>query len=521
MKSFNTRLLVIDDEAPIRESFVKILGKSTHEAPLLEAESALFDDAPIPPANGSLTLPEFLVDTACSGKDGCDKVRQSLGEGRPYAAVFCDMRMPGMDGLATSERIRELDERVEIIFVTAYSDHSIESIVQRAGTNVSYFCKPFSPVEIRQLATKAIYEWNRSREYERLLHNLSELREKRTEKPDVFFSTLCGHLCEQLDVTDAVLATAMGPGKETIIHCARGAYEDPKAAADLIAKCAEGESKESAGTRFYHRSGDLIFHAVSRDTSNVISAVKRHMARLFLAQAQEVLENMELHRQIVEKEKLASVGTVVSMVAHDLRAPIAAISSAVTYGQMKPDPAHKEKAFQMVEQCADLALNLVTDIQDFTRNAPLEKEAIHFGKIEETLWTLLGHLFKEKDILFEMKVEPGLSLLADSRKLTRILFNLIKNAIEAFPKEPSLRPEITVSAASREGTVVLSVKDNGPGIPESLHETLFDPFVTRNKPSCTGLGLAIAHEFMIRHEGSVEFTTGEQGTTFILHFPSV
>src|ERR1044071_6635965 len=85
------------------------------------------------------------------------------------------MRMPGWDGMETAEQIRKYDTKAEIIFVTAFSDRSIEDIIDKAGQNVGYHCKPYASEEITQLATKAVTDYNKLRNLEKLIEAISSI----------------------------------------------------------------------------------------------------------------------------------------------------------------------------------------------------------------------------------------------------------------------------------------------------------------------------------------------------------
>jgi two-component system NtrC family sensor kinase len=165
----NSRILVIDDEEVVRDSIRLILGSRPPNNQELEAFAAdLFEDLPPNPRPASALL-EFTVDEAPNGKAGLELVRTALAANRPYAAIFVDMRMPGWDGIETVQHIRQIDKQAEIVFVTAYSDSTIEEVVERAGPNVGYHLKPFAPEEIKQIATKAVHDWNKLRRLERLI----------------------------------------------------------------------------------------------------------------------------------------------------------------------------------------------------------------------------------------------------------------------------------------------------------------------------------------------------------------
>jgi two-component system NtrC family sensor kinase len=107
--------------------------------------------------------------------EGVEMVRKSITEGSPYAVIFLDMRMPGWDGMETAMQIRKYDSKAEIIFVTAFSDRSIDDIIAKAGQNVGYHCKPYASEEITQLATKAVTDYNKLRNLEKLIEAISSI----------------------------------------------------------------------------------------------------------------------------------------------------------------------------------------------------------------------------------------------------------------------------------------------------------------------------------------------------------
>jgi two-component system, NtrC family, sensor kinase len=171
----NTAVLVIDDEEMVRDNIEEILVPrkiSAQNESVEAAASILFDS----PASPSLTLrasniPNFIVHKASNGMEGVEMVRQSIAEGRPYAVIFLDMRMPGWDGMETAMQIRKYDSKAEIIFVTAFSDRSIDDIIAKAGQNVGYHCmlKTMLPeVWIKPSNDGILYVWE-VREAESLL----------------------------------------------------------------------------------------------------------------------------------------------------------------------------------------------------------------------------------------------------------------------------------------------------------------------------------------------------------------
>jgi len=174
----NAAVLVIDDEEMVRDNIEEILmpRKNASSKDIGMAASILFD-APLETIvkKKASNIPNFTVHKASNGMEGLELVKKSVVSGTPYAVIFLDMRMPGWDGMETAEQIRKYDTKAEIIFVTAFSDNSIEDIVARAGQNVGYHCKPYASEEITQLATKAVTDYNKLRNLEKLIEAISSI----------------------------------------------------------------------------------------------------------------------------------------------------------------------------------------------------------------------------------------------------------------------------------------------------------------------------------------------------------
>ena len=176
----NAAVLVIDDEELVRNDIEEILTpkKSNLEIESVGLAASILFDTAIPASPGTKrtsNIPHFRVHKASNGMEGLEMVKKSISSGSPYAVIFLDMRMPGWDGMETAEQIRKIDTKAEIIFVTAFSDNSIDDIVARAGQNVGYHCKPYASEEITQLATKAVTDYNKLRNLEKLIETVSSI----------------------------------------------------------------------------------------------------------------------------------------------------------------------------------------------------------------------------------------------------------------------------------------------------------------------------------------------------------
>ena len=171
----NNRILIVDDDAGVRNSYRDIL-KREEKRDILSEGAALFSGAlsdvgPLRQKSYDLTLVE-------NGGQGVAAVRQSVEESRPFAMAFVDMKMPGIDGAETARQIWELDPRVFIVIVTAYSDATPDRIVHLAGReDLFYLRKPFNINEIKQFARCLTAHWALRQERNLLADRLKSANE--------------------------------------------------------------------------------------------------------------------------------------------------------------------------------------------------------------------------------------------------------------------------------------------------------------------------------------------------------
>ncbi len=176
------RIIVIDDNPAIHQDFIKILTKNYDEVNRVEFKqlsAALFGTA-----EADALLPDFEIDTATQGQEGVRKIATALEEGNPYALAFVDIRMPpGWDGVETIKHIWEIDDSIQIVICTAYSDYSWEETVAQLGEtdNLLILKKPFDNVSVRQLACALTKKWQLLQETKRHTSNLEDQVKNRTE----------------------------------------------------------------------------------------------------------------------------------------------------------------------------------------------------------------------------------------------------------------------------------------------------------------------------------------------------
>ena len=373
-KDFNTRLLVIDDEESVRDSFRKILqphnsGEKFYSQ-LEEAGTILFNNKNFSPERmkrSSATF-DFEFDEAPNGMQGYEMVKAAVEEDRPYAAVFVDMRMPGWDGLETVNHLRQVDKRCEIIFVTAYSDYSIKEIVTAVGTNISYHCKPFSVEEIEQIATKAVYEWNKTKSLEDLIKTISELRARQWQMDPLLRNIL--QQVSYLMGTHSAMIALQQETKYEVLLAIGNLCNDELANTYLqdIAELPEDEVFQNDKYAYFRLSKYGIL-AIFEKGGKPLNQERTYLVRLFLEQAVQAIQNVGLQEKILRQEQLSAVGEATNMIIHDLKNSIGVIELIID--MIVADIDNRKSVLESLEIIREAARNgmtLAQDILDYTSN---------------------------------------------------------------------------------------------------------------------------------------------------------
>ena len=160
----NHRILVVDDQEEIHNDFEEMLAPASTRRATDDMASAFA------PGTGRPFLPKFELSHATSGGEACDMVRAGRESNRPFALAYVDVRMPpGADGIETVRRIREFEQDMEIVIMTAYSDKTLPEIVADMEVlhKLLYIRKPFSREEIQQITLSLTAKWNIEQELAR------------------------------------------------------------------------------------------------------------------------------------------------------------------------------------------------------------------------------------------------------------------------------------------------------------------------------------------------------------------
>lgn len=174
------RLLIIDDNQAIHDAFDGIFAPEVSVPALDATEALLYDLKTAPPQR----KPQYQLDHALSGLEGVEKVRAAGATGAPYQLAFVDVRMPGIDGIETIQRLWQLDSHLQTVICTAYSDYRWEELAERFGQTdrLLVLKKPFHDVEVLQMASTMVEKWFLARQVALKTEQMELLVAQRTQK---------------------------------------------------------------------------------------------------------------------------------------------------------------------------------------------------------------------------------------------------------------------------------------------------------------------------------------------------
>ena len=252
------------------------------------------------------------------------------------------------------------------------------------------------------------------------------------------------------------------------------------------------------------------------------SPVRQADGQIFLLElVSDVTEQERLRQRLSEVERLAAVGELAAGLAHEIRNPLAAILNAATLLEEEETLTVEERA-SILEAVKTEARRLNTTLSDFllfARPRQPTRQVGDIGKVVEHVSSLLQDERNGRGgMQVVVEVDSSIPQFAfDADQLTQVLWNIARNGVEAMQG----RGHLTLGVGRRNGEVLISVADTGPGISPDEQRRIFQPFISK-KPGGTGLGLAIAQRIVTAHGGRIDVeSVPEQGSRFTICLPLV
>jgi two-component system NtrC family sensor kinase len=228
--------------------------------------------------------------------------------------------------------------------------------------------------------------------------------------------------------------------------------------------------------------------------------------------------------KLLQTEKLAELGQMVTGIAHELSNPLTSILGYAQRLLLRRDPAGDSHEARQIFQEAERASAILRQLLLSARDSRPERHRVALNQVVSRTLELQRFNTKAENIRVQLDLDPVLPFVqGDAGQLQQVLMNLIANArhaIEEQGKGGTIRVRTRRVAEKR---VLLEVSDDGPGIPQPIQARIFDPFFTTKPPGVgTGLGLAIVLDIVREHGGKLHLTSNlGQGTVFSIELPSM
>jgi len=483
------RILVVDDELGIREGCRKVLSLEGYE-----------------------------VTTAEDGMEGL-RLFQEQGD---FAVALIDLKMPRMDGIELIEQIRRRDQDVVLFVITAYA--TIETAVEatKRGAN-GYIPKPFTPDELLLPIRNGLEHRALSIETRRLREErerrLLEVAYERSKSSTIINCMTDGVLVINREAQIVLRNAAMGRIVPAVGRCAIPAPLSLLGCAEMEGLLRETLSSTSTRT--------IVSKEIQFDKSTYMANVSP-----VLEPNGEVLGAVAVLRDISALKKLETAKSMfVSMVAHEVKSPLAAIEGYLDVILSGAAGVDSPKARSMIERALVRARTLRTMISELISLVAIETGKFTFKRSPMDLGDVLKEVVEtyrekaeQKQITLDLTCEQGAAyhrILADRQAMLSVFGNLVDNAIK-YTNEGG---RVGVRLATDGNYVQATVEDNGIGMSPDETERVFDEFYrARNEQTAkvpgTGLGLTLVKRLLELHHGRITVRSAPGvGSTFTVSLP--
>lgn len=495
--------------------------------------------------------------------------RQALGvlQTARVDLLLLDIRMPHLDGFQVMERARLVQPDLAVLIMTGYGTLDTAMRALKTGANGLIF-KPFETTqELLDDVARAFRERDQAREMVRL-RSLSPLL---TITQSLFSQTDRDTLIEQaLDsVTqllncdhagfyqrrqhpdgqpeDLELRNARGrplPGEpcsfnggpvaradawSATVQVGADQPDDPDLLASIRAHdlgavlCAPAARGGGAGSSVLLAGRGLDGQPFSEADHELFSILASQVgAALQNAQLYaDLLASLERQRAqqqaLLQTEKMAAIGRLTASIAHEVNNPLQAVRNCLHLVNHPDLPAEKRDQYLVLAQEElQRLMDTVQQMLDFYRPGPRQREPVDINALIGTVLSLLDRQLEQSQVQVETSFAGGLPQLVVVRnQIQQVFFNILLNAMEAMPGGGLVR----IETLRVDRQVVVTVADNGPGIPQEARQRLFEPFVSA-KPQGTGLGLSISYTILDAHGGTLELVDSPPpGAIFRISLP--
>jgi two-component system, NtrC family, sensor kinase len=322
-----------------------------------------------------------------------------------------------------------------------------------------------------------------------------------------------------LDINQAGLSILGYASKDALISSATFAdlIVSPQNPRDLLEESAAAGFRKDLECIVRNRNGEnrtwLLSLTVRKTTDDEVAG--------FEGIAKDITHRKKMEEQLLQADRLASLGELSAGVAHEVNNPLGMI---LGYAQLllrhQPEGTQDFQDLKIIEKHARNCKAIVEDLLNFARSSETQKGVLNVNDLLREVISVVDHQFKLDNITIETQLDTSVpTLYADGEKLQQVFMNLLMNAKQAIEAQGQIK--IITEHDSSRNEVTVTVEDTGSGIPPAIQEKIFDPFFT-TKPTGqgTGLGLSVSYGIIKDHHGEISVrSTPGKGSTFTITFP--
>ncbi len=467
----------------------------------------------------------------CAVRTGKAALREA--KKRFFNAAILDIKLPDMDGMKLLSPLKKMHPDMAIIIITAYASVKSAAKAIKEGAE-AYIIKPLKMERLLATVKEALEKQRLAIENRRLLQSFDAIVDMVSihdknykivkvnkafantfkKKPEEFIGKLC---YEVIHGTKEPWPTC--PHKQVLEteKPARAEFFEPHLGIHL----------EISSSPVFNEKGELTGAVhITKDIS------KRKKADEELRKAYNELRISQI--ELIQSEKLASIGQLAVGIAHEINNPLSVVSGEAEMLLMdeKKDKETKSSSKIISEQAARIKAT-VDRLLEFSRKKKLREVPLNLNDIVKKTISLLSFDTKLKKIEIIKELTPGIpKVLADSNQIQEVFLNIMLNAVQAMKEGGRLtirsRTEKIIKHGRRktdifkkgQKVVVVEFEDTGKGMDEETLKRVFDPFFS-TKEKGTGLGLSVCHGIIKNHKGVIEAKSRlGKGSTFIVKLPA-
>jgi signal transduction histidine kinase len=269
-------------------------------------------------------------------------------------------------------------------------------------------------------------------------------------------------------------------------------------------------------------AGSEVVEHIKMSPGKELEELDLHINRL-IGRINQAHEDLQKNRELLDRSsKLAAIGKIAPALAHEIRNPLTAIKMLIYAMMQEPGISNdKQHDLEIITHEINRVEGFLQNFLKYARPAKPQMQMVSIVPVIKETLQLMQPRFRQSNIrLTENHEQENLRIKADPDMIKQIVMNLVLNAIESMGQDGELTFTTLVKADDPENQLFqICISDTGPGIPDEIRDTLFDPFV-KGKDQGIGLGLSISQRIAELHHGWISATNNsDKGATFTIHLP--